>query len=143
MMNRRDFLKYSFAAPALVGTGVQLLPFPVHASTGNWDRTLILLELKGGNDGLNTVVPFADKTYYDMRPTIAIPRDKVLKHSEKLGFHPAFSPLMPLWASGNSDAKSANKFPIKVTPVASKSATNAKLKSLPMIESKISLPMPG
>ena len=62
MMNRRDFLKYSFAAPALVGTGVQLLPFPVHASTGNWDRTLILLELKGGNDGLNTVVPFADKT---------------------------------------------------------------------------------
>jgi uncharacterized protein (DUF1501 family) len=97
MISRRDFLKYSVAVPALASTGVQLLPFPVHASAGNWDRTLILLELKGGNDGLNTVVPYADKMYYDMRPTIAIPRDKVLKHTEKLGFHPAFAPLMPLW----------------------------------------------
>ncbi|MDP7425047.1 MAG: DUF1501 domain-containing protein, partial [Rhodospirillales bacterium] len=79
--------------------GLDLLTSPAHSATGNWDRTVVLVELKGGNDGLNTVVPFTDQKYYDIRPTLAIPRDKVLKKTDKLGFNPAFAPLMPLWES--------------------------------------------
>ncbi|MBT5939382.1 MAG: DUF1501 domain-containing protein [Rhodospirillaceae bacterium] len=102
-MKRRDFLKYSLLLPSLAGSGIELLTYPSFAATGNWagnwDRTLVLLEFKGGNDGLNTVVPFTDKKYYEIRPNLAIPPDKVLKISDKLGFNQAFEPLMPLWDS--------------------------------------------
>ena len=97
MMKRRDFLKYSLVLPTVAGTGLELLSLPTHAATGRWDRTVVLVELKGGNDGLNTIVPYTDQKYYDIRPTLAIPRDKVLKQTDKLGFNPAFAPLMPLW----------------------------------------------
>lgn len=57
-------------------------------------KTLILIELKGGNDGLNTVIPFNDAGYYQLRPSIHIPKDQVLKLDEQVGLHPALAPLM-------------------------------------------------
>ncbi|CAB3750551.1 DUF1501 domain-containing protein [Paraburkholderia humisilvae] len=63
-------------------------------------KQLILVELKGGNDGLNTVVPFADPLYYRLRPRLAIGRDAVLPLDERIALHPALRPLMPLWQSG-------------------------------------------
>ncbi len=62
-----------------------------------YERTLVLLELKGGNDGLNTVVPYADAEYYALRPGLAIARDRVIQLSERVGLHPALEPLLPLW----------------------------------------------
>ncbi|HTQ77807.1 MAG TPA: DUF1501 domain-containing protein, partial [Burkholderiales bacterium] len=56
-----------------------------------------LVELKGGNDGLNTVVPYADGGYYALRPRLAVPREQVLQLDERSGLHPALAPLMPLW----------------------------------------------
>jgi uncharacterized protein (DUF1501 family) len=64
------------------------------------DRVLVLVELKGGNDGLNTVVPYADPAYALLRPTLALKPDGVLPLDEKVGLHPALAPLMPLWAQG-------------------------------------------
>ncbi|GLS93743.1 DUF1501 domain-containing protein [Piscinibacter gummiphilus] len=64
------------------------------------DRVLVLVELKGGNDGLNTVVPYADPAYAALRPTLALKPDVVLPLDEKVGLHPALAPLMPLWAQG-------------------------------------------
>ncbi|HEV8255681.1 MAG TPA: DUF1501 domain-containing protein [Casimicrobiaceae bacterium] len=58
---------------------------------------LVLIELKGGNDGLNTVVPYASPTYYALRPKLAIPRDQVVKLSDAVGLHPALEPMLPLW----------------------------------------------
>jgi uncharacterized protein (DUF1501 family) len=58
---------------------------------------LLLLELHGGNDGLNTLVPYEDEAYYRARPQLAIPRDQVRQLTPKFGFHPALTPLMPLW----------------------------------------------
>ncbi|MDP6804628.1 MAG: DUF1501 domain-containing protein [Rhodospirillales bacterium] len=62
-----------------------------------WRRTLVLVELEGGNDGLNTVIPFADAAYYRLRPKLAIKRERVIQADERLGFNAALEPLMPWW----------------------------------------------
>lgn len=66
-------------------------------AAGAVDRILILVELKGGNDGLNTVVPYADPLYAQLRPTLAVPSGEVLRLDQRTGLHPALQPLMALW----------------------------------------------
>lgn len=61
------------------------------------DTILVVCQLSGGNDGLNTVIPYADRAYYDLRPSIGISEDKVLKLNESLGFHPALAGLAELY----------------------------------------------
>ena len=56
---------------------------------GRPDKVLVIVQLAGGNDGLNTVVPFRNDDYYRARPRISIPRNKVLKLNDELGVHPA------------------------------------------------------
>lgn len=60
-------------------------------------RLLILVELKGGNDGLNTVVPYADPLYASLRPRLALPREQVVQLTERCGLHPELAPLKALW----------------------------------------------
>jgi uncharacterized protein (DUF1501 family) len=93
-MNRRDFLGGVGAAAVAA-----LAPTSAFAqrSGESYDRLLILVELKGGNDGLNTVVPYADYAYYALRPRLAIPRDTVLQLDQHAGLHPALEPLMGIW----------------------------------------------
>lgn len=64
------------------------------------DGVLVVIQLSGGNDGLNTVVPFTDPKYYELRPHLGIPADKVLKISDKLGLHPAMPGLADLYKQG-------------------------------------------
>src|SRR5687768_6489143 len=95
-MDRRNFLS------AIGGTAaVACMPGTAFALRGaaNYQNLLILVELKGGNDGLNTVVPYADSDYYRLRPRIAIARDQVLQLDSRSGFHPSLQPLMDLWQS--------------------------------------------
>lgn len=61
---------------------------------------LVVCQLSGGNDGLNTVVPYADKRYYELRPALGIAEDKVLKINEQMGFHPALASLAALYKQG-------------------------------------------
>jgi uncharacterized protein (DUF1501 family) len=101
-MNRRHFLQTLGAAASvpLAGTfnGVSwAAPAPTPANTTPYGNLLILIELKGANDGLNTVVPFANPAYASLRPRIAIARDQVLQLSEQEGLHPSLKPLMALW----------------------------------------------
>ena len=97
-MNRREFVKLSASAPLLA-----LAPLAgVRVAWGavpdaSYRNLLVLVELKGGNDGLNTVVPYANETYYALRPKLAIARDQVVQLSDAVGLHPALAPLKPLW----------------------------------------------
>lgn len=60
---------------------------------------LVLIELAGGNDGLNTVVPYTQQQYYAARPVLGIARDKLLKLDEHLGLAPELEPLLGAWQS--------------------------------------------
>jgi uncharacterized protein (DUF1501 family) len=60
-------------------------------------RTLIVVQMAGGNDGLNTIVPFADGAYHAARPTLALQPSAVLPLDDRLGMHPALKALQPLW----------------------------------------------
>jgi uncharacterized protein (DUF1501 family) len=100
-MKRRAFLRAAAGAAALGAlagrAGVAFAAAPAGAS---YRRLLVLIELKGGNDGLNTVVPYTDARYYALRPKIAIARDAVVALSDRMGLHPALAPLLPLWRDG-------------------------------------------
>ncbi len=99
-MNRREFLRAA-AAVSIPVTGSVLAWLPQHSwAAANYQKLLILVELKGGNDGLNTVIPYADPQYAALRPRIAMARDQVLPLDERSALHPAMTPLMPLWNAG-------------------------------------------
>jgi uncharacterized protein (DUF1501 family) len=99
-MQRREFLQRGLAAAgaSLFGNinGVSWAAPSIAAANG-YQNLLILVELKGANDGLNTVIPYSDPLYAQLRPKLAIARDQVLSLSEQTGLHPALKPLMGLW----------------------------------------------
>ena len=108
-MNRRDFIHvmmplaglpvvwpmWSFAKP-LAGSGKSKYPmnFPDDG------RVLVLVQMSGGNDGLNTIVPYGHDAYYTARPQLAIAKDQVIKLNHEVGFHPALRPLQPMFDEG-------------------------------------------
>lgn len=93
-MKRREFLRV-LGAGALIPWSAELA-FAA-APPGRYRNLLVLVELKGGNDGLNTVIPYADSLYRELRPQLAIPRDRILPLDERSALHPALEPLLPLW----------------------------------------------
>ena len=65
------------------------------------DRVLVLVQLQGGNDGLNTIVPVRNDLYYNARPAIALPRSQTLALGGDYGMHPALAPLERMWGDGH------------------------------------------
>ncbi len=63
-------------------------------------KNIVIIQLSGGNDGLNTIIPFRNDLYFEKRPQLAIPKKKVLKVSDELGFHPSLAALRPLFDKG-------------------------------------------
>jgi uncharacterized protein (DUF1501 family) len=63
-------------------------------------RTLIVVQMAGGNDGLNTVIPYADGAYYQNRKAIAIPEGEVIKLDDRFGLHPSMGGFKTLWDQG-------------------------------------------
>jgi uncharacterized protein (DUF1501 family) len=89
---RRSLLKALAAAPLAAS-------LPSLAAPERKPRLLVMVFLYGGNDGFNTWVPYTDPRYYQFRPTIAVPRDAVLKITDSHGFHPSLQALLPAWQS--------------------------------------------
>lgn len=82
------FLTAAYADPAQVIQGF------------NDDRVLVVVQLGGGNDGLNTVVPFENDLYYNARPKIGLKQDRLLKLNDQLGLNDALKPVMPFFENG-------------------------------------------
>jgi len=85
-----DRTSAALTAQALQGTSVEAHP----------NRILVVLELSGGNDGLNTVVPYGDPAYYKARPRIGIAAEDVLKVHDGFGFHPSMVGFERLFKDG-------------------------------------------
>ena len=64
------------------------------------DPVLAVFSLSGGNDFMNTVIPFTNPLYRDYRPTLAVPEDQVIPINDDLAFHPAMAPLKKYWDEG-------------------------------------------
>jgi len=64
------------------------------------NRILVVLQLSGGNDGINTLVPFADSAYTTLRPTLGVPAGDVLKLTDGVGLHPSLKNFKALYDSG-------------------------------------------
>ncbi|MGF7215782.1 uncharacterized protein (DUF1501 family) [Spirosoma lacussanchae] len=103
-MNRRDFIRQS----AFTTAGTMLIPQFLKAyeaqamgqTMAPSGKILVVVQLSGGNDGLNTVVPFRNDIYYRERPTLAIKPENVLKLNDEIGLHPAMTPLKALYDDG-------------------------------------------
>jgi uncharacterized protein (DUF1501 family) len=109
-MNRRYFLKSGSLALAGIGMSLSAPAFLQrtvmgNAITGGKKKTLIAIFQRGAVDGLNMVVPFGEATYYDLRPSISIPKpesgnvDAAINLDGFFGLHPAMSSFKPLWDS--------------------------------------------
>jgi uncharacterized protein (DUF1501 family) len=99
-MRRRDFLR-----SASVLSGLSIFPIGTNAwaaqNPNGAPQRLVVIFLRGAVDGLNVVIPYADRAYYAIRPTIAVPppghKDGALELDGQFALHPQLSPLMPLW----------------------------------------------
>lgn len=108
LVSRRQFLKSSMLVAPTFAFMPTVFKRAVAASTSesfgaqvNAPGTLVVVQMAGGNDGLNTLVPYADNRYYDLRPNMAIPQADVLQLDNEVGFHPAMAKLKELWDGGN------------------------------------------
>src|SRR5262245_63666859 len=95
--NRRDFIK----SGSMVALGLSVPTFlsrtafasPNAAKAGAKDTILVVIQLTGGNDGLNTVIPFKDPEYVKLRPTLKQPNDLVKKITDDVALHPSLGGL--------------------------------------------------
>lgn len=101
LIKRRDFLKTGSLVTAslllprfLKATGAPGLLPPK-------GKTLVVLQLSGGNDGLNTVIPVRNDIYYRERPRLGIERADALRLTDEVGLHPALTGLQSLWDNGD------------------------------------------
>jgi uncharacterized protein (DUF1501 family) len=103
MTTRRDFLKSTVGGASLLAVGGVVPEFLASTARAaekddkKKDTVLVVIELTGGNDGLNTVAPYGDDAYHKARPTLAFGKKEVLKLDDYHGLHPRLSDLKRLY----------------------------------------------
>ncbi len=98
-MNRRTFLQTILATLVAGGSTPSLLARTAAAARAE-GKALLVVQLSGGNDALNTLVPFRQALYRRLRPTIGLKTTDLLPLSDRLALHPAMRPLVPLFEDG-------------------------------------------
>ena len=108
MLSRRDFVKGGVALVSIGTTAQSLLKGAVAFAAQNGTdlvdpnnkKVLVLVQLAGGNDGLNTIIPASDPTYRSSRTTLGIAEEAVLPLDQGFGLHPSLTGMKGLWDSG-------------------------------------------
>lgn len=106
--SRRNFLRNlgilgtsGFLLNQLPVSALSLSPLAAALTSGDDERVLVLVRLKGGNDGLNTLIPIHDfGTYQALRPDIHVPRSEAVDLTSTLSVHPQLAAIKPLWEDG-------------------------------------------
>jgi uncharacterized protein (DUF1501 family) len=104
MLSRRQFMTRTLQGSSLLALSSTVPGFLANtalAAEAGKDTVLVVIELSGGNDGLNTVIPHADDLYHKYRPTLRFKKDQVVKVNDQIGLHPALRPLDKLLQDGH------------------------------------------
>lgn len=99
-MDRRKFLKQSSLASSLFFVPSFVRAFEEVAANKLGYKRLVIIQLSGGNDGLNTVVPFRNDLYYKERPTLGLAQNDIIKLNDEVGLNASLAPLKRLYDKG-------------------------------------------
>src|SRR5262245_8384423 len=104
MLTRRQFLTRTLQGSSLVALGAvvpQFVAKTAQAAPAGKDNILVVLEMTGGNDGLNTVIPYADDLYHKARPTLRQTKNVVIRLDDHVGLHRGMQGFKPLLEQGH------------------------------------------
>lgn len=108
MPNRREFVRRSLeiavlggALPSFLTKAALAAPLPSLGASVDPGNTLLVIQMGGGNDGLNTVVPYSDDAYHRVRPAIGVAANSVLRIDDRIGLNPALAGLHDMFGEGN------------------------------------------
>ena len=100
IQNGLTFVSLSLGMPAVLMRTAQAADVGT-TNTGKKNKVLVVIEMSGGNDGLNTVIPYADPGYAKARPVIGLPANSVHKLSNTIGLHPSMGAMKTMFDKGN------------------------------------------
>jgi uncharacterized protein (DUF1501 family) len=109
ILTRRDFVKSGLAVVSVGAFMPTIFTRAIAAAASDQrpsaagsagSKTLVIIQLAGGNDGLNTVIPYADSRYRELRPRLGIPDGQIVHLDDHLGLHPSLKSLKPIWDAG-------------------------------------------
>src|SRR5215471_7380804 len=101
LLKRKEFLQLGSLATASLMLPKFLKAFETPAMVPQGNKVVVILQLSGGNDGLNTVIPIRNDLYYKARPRLGIEKNSALVLNEDVGLHPALSGFKSLYDDGS------------------------------------------
>ncbi|HQV60383.1 MAG: DUF1501 domain-containing protein [Chitinophagaceae bacterium] len=101
LFKRKEFIQIGSLATASMMLPKFLKAFEGKSMVLPGNKVVVILQLSGGNDGLNTVIPFRNDLYYKARPKLGIVKDKVLSVTDEVGLHPALAGFKELYDDGS------------------------------------------
>jgi len=101
LFKRKEFIQVGSLATATLMLPKFLKAFEAQAMVPQGNKVVVILQLSGGNDGLNTVIPVRNDIYYKSRPRLGIERTKALSLTDEVGLHPALTGFKELYDDGS------------------------------------------